>query len=234
MFAENYSMSKKEKNNRTEPETLSVRYQCPMVTINDVVAFINQTIARGGFSKPMTREKIGILYGKHPNQFIYLLSAGIQYGLLTADGSGYFPTARFNKLVSPVEDNDTEIALHEAIEAPNLYRAIIERYNGRLLPEVAGFINLFKGDFGLIPNTAEKGVKIFLQNANELKIIGENRKLKFLPPDADETLPFPERTQTVISKENGTQVASVNPSALAPIATPTNNMFPFSIQLTGD
>lgn len=159
---------------------------CPLATVESVVQFINSVIAKGGFSKPMPRKNFGILFGKHPNQFTPILSSGKLYDLLSNEyGVGYFPTERFNKIVNPVFESDKIVAYHEAMQSPILYKTIIERYNGRSLPEPTGFINLLKSDeFKITANTAEKGVKVFFDNANDLNILGENRKLKFLMPDS--------------------------------------------------
>lgn len=161
-----------------------------------------------------------------------MLSAGVQYGLLVADGTGYFPTARYNKIVSPVEDNDAALAQHEAMQSPEMYRIIIDRYNGRPIPELMGFTNLLKNEFGIIPTTADRGVKTFLENANDLKIIGENRRLRFLMPDAGSV-------QVSVNNQQASSEPVVNhPVPSAPAPTPSSSigtgLFQLPIDLEGD
>jgi hypothetical protein len=215
------------------------KVSCPLETINDVINFITKVIDEGGFSKPMTRTTIGILFGKHPNTYTYLLSAGKQYGLLSNEyGNGYFPTDRYNIIVNPIFETDKKVAYYEAINSPELYNTIIQRYNGRSLPELVGFTNLLKGEFKLPETTSEKGVRVFLENAQFVGIIGENRKLRFIMPDADgRTEPIKPTIQQTETEEMNTPPVKDIPknSTLQNIAKPNeDNMFPLAIQLTGD
>lgn len=153
----------------------------PSETILSSIDLVDKIVSEKGGAKPANRKEIAIITGKAEATLVMKLSSCVQYGVLeNRFGHGYVPGLFYEKYNSPVFDSDKQIVLLKMFANPELYKKLINEYNGKSLPNEAGLANHLKSDFGLNPNSSIKAAKIFLENCRDLNIIDSGNRLRHI------------------------------------------------------
>jgi hypothetical protein len=133
-------------------------------------------------------------------------------------GQGYVPTSYYDKYNNPVFESDRQKIALQIFNTPELYKRLINEYNGKNLPNEAGLTNHLKSDFSLNPNSSIKAAKIFFENCRELNLIDSGNRLRFVIPETNGSTGVDD-----VRKDNGLQYPP-----------PTNpDLFKLPIQLPG-
>lgn len=158
----------------------------PSETILASVDLVNKIVEQKGSAKPVSRREISVITGKAEATLVMKLSSCVQYGLLESKfGQGYVPGAFYDKYTNPVFESDKTKVCLQMFANPDLYKRLINEYNGKSLPNETGLSNHLKSDFELNPNSAIKAAKIFFENCRDLNLIEAGNRLKFIIPESN-------------------------------------------------
>ena len=155
----------------------------PYNTLNYCIGLVTKIVSKKG-SLPSSKKEISIITELAEPSLVTRLSACKQYRLLN---DSYAATELYQKISAPVFDNDVEIGKLTAFKSPPFFAQLIEEMNGKVLPSPDGFVNHLKSKFKMIPTSAERAAKIFLDNCKELGLIDNANRLKLLMPVAGGT-----------------------------------------------
>jgi hypothetical protein len=154
----------------------SVAY--PASTINNSREFTQTIYSHFGGNSFNTRETIGKILKKSPQILKAPISACVQYGLLEMRSSiGYKPTPRFMDLYKQDDPDIYREAMISCLKEPELYSTLLDLYKGDIVPALPVLANSLFKKHKIIENVSEKAASIFLQNLEDLDLIGNDRKL---------------------------------------------------------
>lgn len=100
------------------------------------------------------------------------LSSCNQYGLLDLKvGEGYKPSNSFTTLYKPLNDEEYKKVQLECFMSPEIYKKIIEHFEGQQLPQEAGLAIILFRKYKIAENASTNAARIFLENVLELGLI---------------------------------------------------------------
>jgi hypothetical protein len=183
----------------------------PSETIDDCKNIVKQVYDSKGDDFVSTAD-IAVIVGKARPTMILKVSACVQYGLLkNVYKKGYHATKLFQSIVSPEYDHLVRNYLLEAFGNPPLYRKLIERYNGSVLPNVHGLANILSS-FGIHENSRLKAASVFLENCKNLSLVENGRLRYFIPAVNGTATPVKnEEEESELGRKNSTSDISVPP-----------------------
>jgi hypothetical protein len=125
------------------------------------------------------REDISERLGISGGAFLMQLSSCVQYDLLEIKSKdGYKPTAIYKKMKRPLPDENVNDFFLECLQAPELYKKLINDFKDRQLPQLEGFANILDRKYGVVGNASLQAAKIFLKNLAALELISVDNIFK--------------------------------------------------------
>jgi len=98
--------------------------------------------------------------------FLSRVAGAKMFGLIQkADGSNLRVTSRGEKIVAPVDEQQTTAAKVEAFLAVELFKKVFDKYQGKTLPDSVGLKNLFGNEFGIVKSRQEPTVRVMRASA---------------------------------------------------------------------
>jgi hypothetical protein len=148
--------------------------------------------------------------GASGGAFLQQLSSCVQYGLLEIkQGTGYKPSARFEKIKKPLPSENVNDTLIECFQSPPLYKRLIADLRDKQLPSHKGLANTLDRTYGLKGNPSNLAAKVFLSNVTALGLLGEGNVLKldttYIPfeetekDEGKDITPEPQKTPLLIT-----------------------------------
>lgn len=177
-------------NNNASHDNNKVSGTYPARSFESCLNMVRELVRKRGEGVFMSKKDISVILGLAEPTLIYPISSSINYGLLDSSyGSGYKVTSLLQKIDAPVYPEDSIKAKIEALGHPPLYKQLIEKFNGKILPPEEGLKNHIATtkEYGIIENSAERAAKIFLENFRNLGLIDENNRLRYLIPNGSMT-----------------------------------------------
>jgi hypothetical protein len=192
----------------------------PSETLKFCRDIVSQIVKRKGETSVPFKE-ISIILGKPFGTLTLPISTCVQYGVLeNIFGKGYKVTDLYNKIETPVYESDRNKAILDALSNAPLYKALINEFNGKILPDEQGMTNYLVKTFGIKSYLIQKVVKVFFRNFRDYDLIDNNSRLRFLLP-----------LQSIKQNENnGSGIGSEDPPPPPP---PNDKMFDQAIDLGG-
>jgi hypothetical protein len=180
-------MEKTNKINQSERKKIKLSSKSktyPRVSLEKVMDHVQLIKNIGGYRsvpEDLILSKLG-LTNAGTKSYSAVKNAGMQYGLLTKEGSSYKLTEDAFNILIPT-DKDPKLILKEVIRRPILYNKILENYCEIELPNDEFLENYFE-KYGVIHNKVKKAVKNFVESLIYTEIIDINRKI--IPSDIEE------------------------------------------------
>lgn len=166
--------------NRTTKTSKQKISSFPSESLESSLALVDKIVKTRGEQTSTTKE-IAISTGIGEGTLPLPISTACQYGILeNIHGSGYKPTDLYSRIKTPVFESDRLKAKFEALSNPQLYKKILEAFNGKILPSESGFVNYLNTNFGFKPYAIPKISKAFFHNF--ASSIDANNKLRFAAP----------------------------------------------------
>lgn len=167
-------MTKKHESPGSPPE---MRYPCYGIRKSLEVAqhVKNQGGARSEVAKSSLARSLGLAVGPAFSQMIgaakaFGMIAGFKSYKLTEEGKRYF---------HPVNDDDKRVALLAFFQSPLAFRALIEKFDGRKLPQTSMMGNMLLQDGAVPASWSNRVASIFVSSANELDLIDQSGILRY-------------------------------------------------------
>lgn len=147
------------------PRFRSVAY--PSVTISHCAELVTKIQRIFGSLTFTSRDRIAKELNISEGHIQTQLSSCVQYNFLELrSGEGYKPTPLFIKIYRPVPGERIEDAYLEAFKNPELYKRLIEQFNGQELPQEAGLATILFRNYKVSDQASNLAAKIFIENAN--------------------------------------------------------------------
>lgn len=143
----------------------------PRYHLEHAVEFVMKVDDLGGAS--VSKEAVAQATGKATNNsaFIGRISSARQFGLITLQGGKISITPIARRVLLQTSENDRRAALATAFSAPELYRELIDNYNGRTLPNKESLANVLVHDYGIKKNARVSAAYNFIHSAEWLDLI---------------------------------------------------------------
>jgi len=166
----------------------------PYETIKASIEMVRQIVDVKGTGQYASKKEISIILAKAEGTLVTKLSSCVQYGLLVNKfGVGYVAGDLYTEYVHPIYNEDKKKAVLKMLHKPTIYNLIISELNGKVLPNEAGIINLFRQTYKLLATSAERAAKVFQENLKFAEVVDPNSRLRVLLNN--------EPVQTVKAKE---------------------------------
>jgi len=171
--------------NHKKPAARSVAYTA--FTIEYGRDFTQNIYSHFGGNSFNSRETIAKILKRSPELLKSPISSCVQYGLLEMRSKvGYKPTARFMDLYKQDDPEIYRNTMIACLKSPPLYATLLESYKGDIVPSLNVLANSLFKKHGILENASEKVASVFLQNLEDLGLIGADRKLLDLDKKPDE------------------------------------------------
>lgn len=111
-------------------------------------------------------------------RYTYKTSSAKQFGLIESKEGGFKVTQLAISILYPSSDNDPNVSTNKkrAAVKPELYKNILEQFNGTILPKDEFLINIFIQK-GILSSVANKAVQAFLDTMKYANIMNEERRI---------------------------------------------------------
>jgi len=144
----------------------------PAFTLNEIIeTFIKKIDSLGG--KKVKVETVASAFGVSPStkSFSKKLSAAKQYGLITLSKGLIELTDLANNILYPTSSSINELLI-EAFSKPPIYEKLIDRFNGRILPNSIMLSNLLlDSEFSITKSVKDLVAEKFLENCKDLDLL---------------------------------------------------------------
>jgi hypothetical protein len=161
----------------------STRY--PGVPLDDCVELCKFIESRGldGLTAADIATSLGYKNIK-TNTFSARLSATRQFGLLELTGDGYALTSLAKSILHPVDPADINKYYRTALREPPVYSDLIERLEGKRVPDTEILGNVLYHNHQIIATAKEAAAQAFLDSAKFAGALGEDLILRVnsVPP----------------------------------------------------
>lgn len=144
----------------------------PAYTINEALENFVKIVDSFG-SKKVSVEIVAKTMGVSVStkSFARKMSAARQYGLIVVSNKMIELTTLAKSILYPVS-NDTDVYLMEAFKKPQIYEKLINRFNGRVLPNIDILSNvLLEAEFSITKNVKDLVAQKFIDNCTDLGIL---------------------------------------------------------------
>ena len=162
--------------NRSRRER-STRY--PGVPLDDCIEMCKFIESRGldGLTAPDIASALGYKNIK-TNTFSARLSATRQFGLLLLNDDGYGLTPLAKSILHPVDLNDLGRLHRQALREPPIYSDLIERLDGKRVPDLEILGNVLYHHHQIIATAKESAAEAFLTSARFAGALGADMILR--------------------------------------------------------
>lgn len=146
------------------PRVRSVAY--PSITISDSIELTNRIYKIFGNITYTSREAISKQLHISESHLQTQISSCVQFGLLELKTKeGYKPTELFIKVRSPLPDENINEVFISIFSNPELYKTLIEQFNGKQLPQEAGLGTILYRRHKVSEKVASFAAKIFIESS---------------------------------------------------------------------
>ncbi|MEM8568038.1 MAG: hypothetical protein AAGF85_16365, partial [Bacteroidota bacterium] len=141
----------------------------PAYTLNACVSFAQEIYNSLGKTDYASPELISdSVFKKAYTTLKQKFSSSVQYGLLDLKKrQGYRVTSLFISIAHPINQGEDYRSRKEAIKCPPLYKKLIDKYDGQILPNAVGLESIFIRDYGISKSAAKKAVEVFFSNCSD-------------------------------------------------------------------
>lgn len=164
-----------------QPETKDASHKrsasYPGKTIEKSLAFVSTIHANFSSNTVFKREEFATILKVHPNSVSRDFAAATGYDLLTYTSEGYKISKRYIDIIQPENPAKKKADLIIAFGSPKLNQAIIEKFDGHLIPD--GFTNTLIKHHAIVEDKAADAAKIFLESAAYVGVLGDNKVLRY-------------------------------------------------------
>lgn len=127
-------------------------------------------------------------YTPSSSSFVKIIRSSQRYALTEGSWQQDFTkmislTPLGSSIVAPTESDDVRACMRIALEAPRIFKRINELLNGKIIPPPDVLKNTLVRNLHLPKADAEECYKVFMKNAEELKIIDDVRGKQYLRVD---------------------------------------------------
>ena len=155
----------------------------PTETIRSCFELTDEIVKHKGTATPVNRVEVSVITGKALGTLIMKLSSCVQFGILNSKfGKGYQPSSLYDQYVNPIYEEDKKKVLLRILIQPDLYKRLIDEFNGKILPSEPGLVNHLKGIYKLNANSAIRAAKIFLENLRFVGVLDNSNRLRYITP----------------------------------------------------
>lgn len=138
----------------------------------------------GSCSIDMAADKLG---KKVSGAFAALISASVKYGLIASKEGRLSVQELYRSIKLAYTDEEKRGFVATALLSPPLFRAIVERFDGRALP-VEHFEKLLIREFGVPADLASRISQYFLQGAKEAGILSASGQVSRASAEGEQPL----------------------------------------------
>lgn len=110
------------------------------------------------------------------NSFTYSISSARQFGLLTKTKDVITLTNNAKQIIAPIPDTKIEDVLKELVTKPQVYKKLIEKFNGLDLPETNVISNLLLHE-GVVPTKKDRAADVFVKSIQYAGILDQDHKI---------------------------------------------------------
>ena len=175
MFQESFVHQPAPVDTDKQPRVRSVAY--PSNTISHCVSLTERINKHFGNIAYVPREKISKNLEISDSHLQTQLSSCVQYGLLEMKPKeGYKPTPLFTKIYKPLPTENRLEALKQCFFECDLYKAVLGDCKGNVLTQ-DGLATILYRNHKVSEPASPVAAKVFLENATELRLIGEDNIL---------------------------------------------------------
>lgn len=171
----------------------SVRY--PANNLKDCVDFLSIVHSIGGRKDAPIESILSKMNLTSPEtkSFKYLVSSAEIFGLIEKTTNGIKPTDLGTLILYPPDGEEQKRALLiETFKTPQLYQKIIERYDNMILPNNVILKNVFLHQ-GIATKALDSAVDAFINSANYVNVLNDNRLLVNVNNEIKPQLPIGEK-----------------------------------------
>ncbi len=165
----------------------------PATSIEDCIDFLKKVEK---FNGPVGYQQMADVYGVSTttNSFKARVSSSKQFGFVDADGQKIVLTKTAKNLLYPISEDSREIILNDAVIKPSLYKELIEKYNGKQVPNLNTLSNVLFNDYSIIKTSKDAAAKAFIDTLTYVGVI-KNGILMYNVPVSDNEDPSTDVTE---------------------------------------
>lgn len=144
----------------------------PRYDLGAVILFLGLIDKLGGVK--VAQKTILAEMGKNSSNdpvFSGKISSAKQLGLLEANKNTYSVTKSGKLLLYPTPETDKNKLLLEAFKTPNLFKELIQRFDGKELPKSQSLGNILYNEYGISKNAKNRAAKVFIKSAETVGAI---------------------------------------------------------------
>ena len=149
----------------------------PGKTIEKSLAFVASIHSNFSTNTTFKREEFAAILKVHPNSVSRDFAAATGYGFLTLTAEGYKISKLYVDIIQPENPARKKADLIVAFGNPKLNQALIEKFDGHLIPE--GFTNTLIKHHAIVDDKAAEAARIFLESAVCVGVLGDNKVLRY-------------------------------------------------------
>lgn len=146
--------------------------QHPNATWNDCIEFIKKVDSKklGKVSYNTMAEEYG-LKTYTTKSFTQKVSTSKQFGLIETSNLTIQLTDTAKKILYPISELQVEKTTVECFSKPTLYKQLIEKYDGKAIPDVNILSNILFNEFDITKAAKDNAAKVFIQNAEMMGVL---------------------------------------------------------------
>jgi hypothetical protein len=186
----------------------------PAITIEQSVKFVAEIYKN--FRKDFTKRDdiLSLVEGSHPRH----IAASVYYLFLNREADTYQVSDAFRKVLTPINEQERRSTLLTSFEAPKLYKALIEKFDGDEIPkELTSHLSRF---YEITEDAAPLAAEVFIKNAQYVGVLSDKNFLSFNGTKLSVqtgALPAEKPGEAELPSPSGGEV-NVSKGAAAPIA----------------
>ena len=145
----------------------------PAITIEQAVKFVAEIYKN--FRKDFTKRDdiLSLVEGSHPRH----IAASVYYLFLNRETDTYQVSDAFRKVLTPINEQERRSTLLSAFEAPKLYKALIEKFDGDEIPkELTSHLSRF---YDITEDAAPLAADVFIKNAQYVGVLSDKNYFSF-------------------------------------------------------
>lgn len=146
--------------------------QHPNATWIDCIEFIKKVDSKklGKVSYNTIAEDYG-LKTYTTKSFTQKVSTSKQFGLIETSNLTIQLTDIAKKILYPTSDSQIKEVTIECFSRPTLYRQLIEKYDGKAIPDINILSNILFNEFDITKAAKDNAAKVFIQNAEMMGVL---------------------------------------------------------------
>lgn len=212
--------------------------QHPNATWNDCIEFIKKVDSKrlSKVSYNTMAEDYG-LKTYTTKSFTQKVSTSKQFGLIETSNLTIQLTDTAKKILYPISEPQVEKITVECFSRPALYKQLIEKYDGKAIPDVNILSNILFNEFDITKAAKDNAAKVFIQNAEMMGVLKGGVLCYQQNEEKTEEIKVEENEEITEEKEDGIEEKKKNEeknNLYFTINIPTKTGNPAQIQIPYD